>query len=246
LLSTAAMNLRHTPVCRLFELGPVFASTGDPRALPREEERISLLIAGASALPTLHEQKPRAVDFFELEALVLELLSSARLAPGFTLSPCDEPPYRPGAAAVIRRGERVYGTLGAVHPLVLKACDLEDLPVFMADLSLANVLSDSAPRPLFREYDRLPSIELDIAMFLDRATTAGALRDVSRRAAGPLLRDVEVFDQFYKPEFGERKSVAIRLRLNAGERTLEMAEALEVRARVARALEAELGAQIRE
>jgi phenylalanyl-tRNA synthetase beta chain len=246
LLATAAMNLRHTPVCRLFELGPVFASSGDPRALPREEERVALLIAGVSQTPTLHEQKPRSVDFFELEALVLELLSSVRLGPGVVLEPIDQAPYRPGAAARLRRGERVYGTLGAVHPLVLQAYDLEGFPAFVAELTLSELLADSAPRPLFREYDRLPSIELDIAMFLERATTAGALREVARRAAGPLLREVEVFDQFYKPEFGERKSVAIRLRLNAGERTLEMAEALEVRARVARALEAELAAQIRE
>jgi phenylalanyl-tRNA synthetase beta chain len=162
------------------------------------------------------------------------------------LEPIDQAPYRPGATARLRRGERVYGTLGAVHPLVLQAYDLEGFPAFVAELTLSELLADSAPRPLFREYDRLPSIELDIAMFLERATTAGALREVARRAAGPLLREVEVFDQFYKPEFGERKSVAIRLRLNAGERTLEMAEALEVRARVARALEAELAAQIRE
>lgn len=246
LLATAAMNLRHTPVCRLFELGPAFLGTGDPRALPKEEERVALLIAGASALPTLHEQKPRAADFFELKALVFELFSSARLGAGVELVPFAGAPYRPGAGALLQRNGRTYGALGAVHPLVLKAYDLEGAAVFVAELSLAALLADSAPRPVFHEYDRLPSIELDVAMFVQQAVSAGALCDVARRVGGPLLRDVEVFDQFVKPEFGERKSIAIRLRLNAGERTLEMAEAVLVRARIARALEAELAAQIRE
>jgi phenylalanyl-tRNA synthetase beta chain len=246
LVATAAMNLRHTPVCRLFELGPVFLGTGEPTALPLEEERVALLIAGGSALPTLHDQKPRAADFFELKALVFELLSSVRLAAGVELVPFAGAPYRPGAAALLQREGRTYGALGAVHPLVLKANDLEGASVFVAELSVAALLADSAARPLFREYDRLPSIELDIAMFVPSATSAGALCAVARRVGGPLLRDVEVFDQFVKPEFGDRKSIAIRLRLNAGERTLEMTEALEVRARIAQTLSTELDAKIRE
>jgi phenylalanyl-tRNA synthetase beta chain len=181
-----------------------------------------------------------------MKALVLELLSSARLAPGLELVPVDDAPYRPGAAARLVRNGRVYGTLGAVHPLVLAAFDLQGVSLFVAELSLAELWPDCTPRPVFHDYDRLPSIELDIAMFVERRVTAGSLCDVARRSAGPLLREVEVFDQFESPEFGERKSVAIRLRLNGAERTLEMAEALEVRARVARALEAEMSAKIRE
>ena len=83
-------------------------------------------------------------------------------------------------------------------------------------------------------------------MFVAVATPAARIRNVAERAAGPLLRSVEVFDQFFNPDLPEQKSIAIRLRLNAGERTLEMPEALSVRERVARALESELSAKIRE
>jgi phenylalanyl-tRNA synthetase beta subunit len=117
----------------------------------------------------------------------------------------------------------------------------------MAELDSAALVHDIQVRRPFREFDRLPSIELDIAMILARGTPAGAVRKVVRDVAGPLLRDTEVFDQFFDEKFGANdKALAVRLRLNAGERTLEMSEALEVRARVARALEAELSARIRE
>jgi phenylalanyl-tRNA synthetase beta chain len=73
------------------------------------------------------------------------------------------------------------------------------------------------------------------------------VRSAARTAAGPLLRDVELFDVFRGPQFGDdQKALALRLRLNAGNRTLEMGEALEVRGRVAAALRTELSATIRE
>ncbi|MFZ5891566.1 MAG: phenylalanine--tRNA ligase subunit beta [Myxococcota bacterium] len=246
LLAATSNNLRHFPQCRLFEIGPVFAPRGDVRELPVESERVAFVIGGLASAPSLHEPKPRALDFFDAKALLLEIFDGLRLLDGFEWVPHDEPPYRPGAAARLMRGERSYGTVGAVHPLVLRAFDMEDHSVFAADLSLEALLADSPKRPAFREYDRLPSIELDIALFVAVAMPAVRIRQTAKNAAGSLLREVEVFDQFFNPELPEQKSIAIRLRLNAGERTLEMSEALAVRERVARALESELSAKIRE
>ncbi|HET9932119.1 MAG TPA: hypothetical protein VFQ35_15555, partial [Polyangiaceae bacterium] len=246
LLAAAANNLRHEASCRLFEIGPVFTPGADVRDLPVEEERVSVVIGGLARVPSLHEPKPPRLDFFDAKGLIGEVLASLRVADGVEWVPHAEAPYRPGAAARIVRGGRTYGTVGAVHPLVLRAFDMEEQSVFVADLSLKALLQDSPRRPTFHEYDRLPSIELDVAMFVGVATPAADIRKVAERAAGPLLRSVEVFDQFFNPELPEQKSIAIRLRLNAGERTLEMPEALSVRERVARALEAELSAKIRE
>jgi phenylalanyl-tRNA synthetase beta chain len=82
---------------------------------------------------------------------------------------------------------------------------------------------------------------------VSESVSAETIRRVSRDSAGPLLRGVEIFDVFRGPQFGEDKlAVALRLRLNAGDRTLEMSEALAVRAAVAAALRERLGATIRE
>jgi phenylalanyl-tRNA synthetase beta chain len=246
LLAAAANNLRHEATCRLFEIGPVFTPGGDVRDLPVEEERMSFVIAGLARVPSLHEPKPPEFDFFDAKGVLSEILASLRIGDGVEWLEERDAPYRPGAAARVVRNGRAYGTVGAVHPLVLRAFDLEQHSVFVADLSLAALLADSPPRPSFREYDRLPSIELDIAMFVKVATRAAEIRKTAEVAGGPLLRSVEVFDQFFNPDLPEQKSIAIRLRLNAGERTLEMSEALAVRESIARALENELSAKIRE
>lgn len=246
LLAAAANNLRQAVTCRLFEIGPVFKPGADVRDLPLEEERIGLVIAGLARVPSLHEAKPPELDFFDAKGLLAELLDSLRLSSGLEWVPERDAPYRPGAAARLVRNGRTYGTVGAVHPLVLRAFDIEAHAVFVADLSLRALLEDSPARPSFHEYDRLPSIELDVAMFVNAATPAAEICKTAERAGGPLLRSVEVFDQFFNPELPKQKSIAIRLRLNAGQRTLEMSEALAVRESVARALEGQLSAKIRE
>ncbi len=246
LLATAAHNLRHQPLVRLFEIGPVFAPGSAPTELPRESEQLAFLLAGTSARSSLHEKEPRALDFFEAKALCEAMLSGLKLE-GVKFEAADKLPYRPGACARLVKGDQVLGTLGAVHPLVLREFELEDYPVFAADFELGSLLRDVPGRSLFKDYDRLPSIELDIAVIVAERVTAAALLAVIEAAREPLLRGAEVFDVFRSEQFGaERKAMAVRIRLNAGDRTLEMPEALESRARIARAFEKELGATVRE
>ncbi len=246
LLATAAHNLRHQPLLRLFEIGPVFAPGSAPNELPLETEELAFLLAGSSARASLHEKEPRAIDFFDAKALCEAMLSGLKLE-GVEFEAADRLPYRPGACARVTKGGQVLGMLGAVHPLVLREFELEDHPVFAADFALAALLRDVPGRSLFKDYDRLPSIELDIAVIVAEAVTASALLRVIDAAREPLLRGAEVFDLFRSDQFGaERKAMAVRIRLNAGDRTLEMAEALEIRSRIARAFEKELGATVRE
>jgi len=244
LLEIAAANLRHTSGCRLFEIGRVFLTSDGP--LPDERERAAFLLAGAAAEPSLHEREPRRLDFFDAKAVLESALARLGLrAP--SIEPSNEPGFRPGASARVSSRGRVAGSIGAVHPLVLRAFDLEAYPVFAVELELGVLLTDASERVRYADFDRLPSIDIDIACVVSLSVTAEDVRRTARDAAGPLLRDVELFDVFRGPQFGEdRKALAVRLRLNAGSRTLEMAEALEVRSRVAAALRSSLSATIRE
>jgi len=246
MLEAVALNLRHTEGCRFFQLGPAFWPNTSGGPLPVERERVAFVLAGLAEPPSLFQREPRRVDFFDLKAVAEALLAALRIE-GVVFEPTDEPPYRPGAAARLVRAGKSYGTIGAVHPVVAKAFDLEQRAVFAGELALDDLLADAGGRPRYVEYDRFPSIDIDIAMVLPLAVSAGAVRDTVRVAAGPLLREVEVFDEFRGAQFGDdRKGLAVRLRLNGGERTLEMSEALEARARATEALRKELGAQIRE
>jgi phenylalanyl-tRNA synthetase beta chain len=187
------------------------------------------------------------VDFFDLKAALAEALEVGSLWQRLSIQAESLAGYRPGACASLMLDGRRVGRIGAVHPLVLRAFGLEDQPVFAGELELEPLLARTSAHPQFVDFDRLPSIEIDIACILPAGVNAASVRDVARAAAGPLLRDVEIFDVFRGPQFGEgRLAMALRLRLNGGDRTLEMSEALAVRAEVAAALRERLDATIRE
>jgi phenylalanyl-tRNA synthetase beta chain len=245
LLEVAALNLRHASSLRLFEIGPVFLPSSAP--LPDERERAAFLIAGSSAEPSLYEREPRRADFFDAKVALESALSSLGLLRTLEFEPADELSLRPGASARVICAGRVAGTLGAIHPLVLRAFDLEAEAVFVAELELEPLLAGAGARVAYTEFDRLPSIDIDIACIVDSGVSAAAIRAAARESAGALLREVEIFDVFRGPQIGEdKKAIALRLRLNGGDRTLEMSEALAVRTAVTSALRERLHATIRE
>src|SRR6185312_16730091 len=70
-----------------------------------------------------------------------------------------------------------------------------------------------------RALPRFPSVQRDMAFQVaDAALTTAAVEAVIRREAGPLLREVAVFDVFRLPD--GRRSVAWRLTFQAEDRTL--------------------------
>jgi phenylalanyl-tRNA synthetase beta chain len=87
----------------------------------------------------------------------------------------------------------------------------------------------------------------DLAVIVPDAVLAAEVIAVVRRAGGPLLASAEVFDVYRDAErVGAGKvSLALRLSFRGADRTLTDAEVAERRAKVAQALERELGGTIR-
>jgi phenylalanyl-tRNA synthetase beta chain len=76
--------------------------------------------------------------------------------------------------------------------------------------------------------------------------TADSLLAVISDAAGELLSSAEVFDVYEGPQVGEgRRSLAVHLVFQAGDRTLTDAEANAVRERIVAAVSERLGGELR-
>ena len=91
---------------------------------------------------------------------------------------------------------------------------------------------------------RFPSVARDMAFLVpDPGPSAAAVETAIRREAGPLLREVVVFDVFRLPD-GQR-SVAWRLTFQADDRTLTDEEINTVHGRVAARVGSELGLTLR-
>ncbi len=96
------------------------------------------------------------------------------------------------------------------------------------------------------ELSRFPSVRRDLAFVVADQVPWDALRQTAREAAGPLLRDVQLFDRYVGQgvESGQ-KSLAMGLILQDNSRTLTDRDVETVVAGIVAAIEAAHGAKIR-
>ncbi|GIZ13327.1 phenylalanine--tRNA ligase subunit beta [Pseudomonas sp. NCCP-436] len=199
---------------RLFESGLRFVGQLDGL---KQEAMLAGVITG-SRLPEGWANARESVDFYDLKADVEALLGYAGAADAFRFVPGEHPALHPGQTARIEREGRLVGYMGALHPEMAKALDL-DQPVFVFELVLAEVAAGRMPA--FRELSRFPEVRRDLALLVDREQPAEAVLEAIREAAGEWLTDLRLFDVYQgKGIDPHRKSLAVGLTWQHPSRTL--------------------------
>ena len=244
LVAAAGRNLaRQQSRVRLFELGKVFAASDDGGA-PVETPRIAAVIQGDA-----HAEQwglpPRPADFHDLKGDLESLAACAGARLEYRAS--DAPHGHPGRSAEVVRvdGEepRRLGWIGELHPRLLRALDLEGtMLAFELDLDTLR------PRAVARAGapSRFPSVRRDLAFVAPEGVPWAALEATIRKAAGPLLAELRLFDRYVgkgvDPGF---RSLATGLILQDNSRTLTESDVDVAVAAVIAALQMEHGARIR-
>jgi phenylalanyl-tRNA synthetase beta chain len=99
----------------------------------------------------------------------------------------------------------------------------------------------------YRDLISYPPVFQDLAVVVDEPVEAQTVVDSVRAAAGPDLRDVQVFDLYRGEQVGEgRKSLALRLEFRSGERTLTDEEVAATRERIKDQIAHDTGGSLRE
>ncbi|BAV33805.1 phenylalanyl-tRNA synthetase subunit beta [Sulfuricaulis limicola] len=242
LLQTILYNQnRQQTRIRFFELGRIFLPQGEGF----HEEPV---LAGAVCGEALTEQwglPRRAVDFHDMKADVEALLVLAGIGSFVRFQPGQHPALHPGQTAEIHReGDGRIGLLGVLHPGAQSRLGL-DRPVVLFELKLAALRNGKIP--IFHEFSRFPSIRRDLAILVDDSTSAQAVLDCVQKAAGTLLVNLELFDEYRgKGIDSGRKSLALGLTLQDSSRTLNEDDVERVMTQVMTALQTGLGARPRQ
>jgi len=199
---------------RLFESGLRFVGQlGDLQQQPM----IAGVITG-SRLPEGWANGRDGVDFFDVKADVEALLGYSGALSDFTFSAGKHPALHPGQTAAIERDGKRVGYLGAIHPELAKALDL-DRPVFLFELVLGDVVEGRLPK--FSELSKFPETRRDLALIADRDVASSAVLELIRDNAGEWLTDLRLFDVYQgKGIDPDRKSLAVGLTWQHPSRTL--------------------------
>ncbi len=263
LLETARINVaRGNPSVAIFEAGLVTRPAGVEPAQtpgvgtrPSDEVLRSMLgsipnqphhVAGV-AIPTVTQ----ALASFEAQvwdwrdAIEAVKVAGRTIDLKLTVKNAERAPFHPGRCAAVSLGKKVIGFAGELDPRVCKAFELPVRTVafeFNVDMLIeARGADPIAIAPILTT----PAAKEDIALVVDESTTAAAVENVIRDAAGPLLEDIHLFDVYVGDQIPSgKKSLAFALRFRA-DHTLKSEEISAVRNRVIKAAGKAFDAQLR-
>ena len=207
---------------KVFELGRVFQK--DPLAIanpPLEIEELTIAAAGRWYEGSWRQPESREELFYLVKGTVENLLQS--LHRQIDIRAAKNPFFHPGMQGEIYSGKTRLGTIGVLHPEVLRRYDLKS-DVVMAVLDGGELLkSVSDTSHGFSAPIDLPMIRRDVTMVTDANFLAGEVIRVVQKENIANLIDIRLVDDFKKP--GERdRRVTYRCTFQHSERTLESKE----------------------
>ncbi|MGE5454298.1 MAG: phenylalanine--tRNA ligase subunit beta [Methylocystaceae bacterium] len=242
LLETAIKNMaRQNDDLAIFEVGNVFYSQGDD--LPGQQLMAAGLGTGKTEATWLGNRQE--MDFFFLKGLTEDFLTRLGIS-GFVWQPLvGYPSYHPGRSAQVLKGDTVIMRVGELHPEVLEQWGIKKRVV-----AFEAALDDlQQARPLKRQLEdiaRYPAVYRDLAVVLSEEITAGQVQEVAWKAGGELLRAIQLFDVYRSDHLGaDKKSLALKLKFQADDRTLREEEINELVRSILQQLASELGAVLR-
>lgn len=114
------------------------------------------------------------------------------------------------------------------------------------EMNLRVIMETAAGELFYEQVPRYPSMSRDIALVVDRNTSAANLQAIIKQAGGKLLKHVQLFDLYEGKNVEEgKKSLAFSLTYFDPERTLTDEEVVNTHNKVLDALTVQANAQLR-
>jgi phenylalanyl-tRNA synthetase beta chain len=239
LLQTTARNfsLRNLNL-RIFEMRRVYWITSG-QELPEEPLHVAGIMTGQRD-PEGWNQSKEQVDFFDLKGVVESVAAMFRLQDLTYTQGGAEPFYHPGKSAAIICSGELIGTMGEIHPDVLESFGLEK-GVYYFELDFARMVKFASLTPQIVPPSRFPDTYRDIAMLVAEETAAAAITDAINRVRIDKVRSVDIFDLYTGDKIPPgQKSIAVRVRYGAFDRTLTDEEVNKYHQKILNTLVSEL------
>ena len=227
---TRNYNYRNRSVA-LYEIGRTYHKR--PDGLADEPKTVSLGAHGPE------------MDFFVLKGWVEELLLGLGIEGARFRQETANPSYHPGRCATLWVGDSCIGTLGQIHPRVMRNYSV-DSEFYCAQISFEELFRLQGGTPVFKPLPRFPAVTRDIAVICDLSIPAGDMVDLIRSEGGEYLTDCKVFDVYTGTHIVQgKKSVAFSLTMRAEDQTLTDDHAEAIVRDVLAALKEKFSAEMR-
>lgn len=172
LIQLVKHNLNHQQDhIRGFEVGRIhFKNSGQ-----YIEQLMAGIILMGNSQPLHWDQKSPPVDFFDLKGILENLFTAMRLAP-IQFSPSSIKTFHPQRQATIQLESLTIGTLGELHPAILRQWDIEQR-IYYAEINLNDLFQVKRPESLMNDLPLFPKSERDWTITLKEEVPIKRLMD---------------------------------------------------------------------
>ena len=203
-----------------------------------EDTKVSILMKGNYI--TNPWKSSEKVDFYLIKGIIENLFDYLGFKNRYSFIVDNIPDMHPGMSSKIFLDREQIGIIGRVHP------SIEKDNVFVAELSMSKLYNKSVKPIKYKEANKYPGIEKDVAFVVDKKITNNELIDAIRKSGGRLLSNIEVFDVYTGDKVKENeKSIAYNLKFEDTSRTLTDEEVMESFNKIINDVESKLNAKVR-
>ena len=242
-LETIERNSHIRSRLALFEVGPIFLGS-EAGERPDELQRLAIAITGPRSLSGWQKADIEPMDFYDLKGIVSSLMEE--LHTRMDVEPSENPSFHPGKCARILIGEQQIGVFGELHPLVHECYDFSPHPVLAADINMDLLISLIPDRFDMQSVSAYPPVLEDLAIVVDEGIPANRVAEVIRQGGGLIVTNITLFDVYRSQQIGKgKKSLAYSLSYQSDDKTLTDNDVAQIRHRILRRLDQELGAVLR-
>lgn len=209
LLQTMINNQRYgQKEMRIFEVGLCFTGLDKHYQI----QKIGGLISGNH--PSHFSEPEKAVDFYDIKAIVLSLLNLNRTQ--FTLVNSQNSNLHPHQGADILIDDKKVGFFGALSPIIESKLQINK--TFFFELDLSSILDKHIA--IYQAFSTFQSMNRDISILIDEHLNFGKIRQSILALGQKFLIDLMVFDVYTDTSLEKgKKSLSLRLTYQ-GDRTM--------------------------
>lgn len=239
LFQVAEYNLsRKNKDFAFYEISDIYYFEGD-KAISRS--LVSGILSGKIS-SNLWQHKEMVIDFYYVKGVLENLLNYLGFSNRyhFELGKFSDE-YHPYQTAQITLDRDVIGHVGMIHPKLSKT------PLFVFEIDLSYILDKSIRGIKDKEISKYPSISKDVAFIFDEDVLMEDIKKTIQKAAGKLLKNIEVFDLYYGENIEKgKKSIAFRFTFQEMTRTLQEDEVMMIFNKIIEIVQKEYQAVLRD
>jgi phenylalanyl-tRNA synthetase beta chain len=243
LLRTLKNNInRNIRDISIFEIAKTYRDSG--HELPCESLKLGILLSGNIQAKGWLEEG-RASDLYDIKGILEGLARVFYGESGFVVTEKEYGFFHPRVSADIIIDGKKTGIMGRVHPGVIEELEI-DQDVYYSEIDLDVFNSNIKGTRHYRKISSFPSIDIDLAIVVDKKTKNSEILDIIRDKGSSLLKDIRLFDIYEGEQIKKgKKSMAYSLRFRAEDRTLKDKEIEIITNRIIEGLEKDLNASLR-